>query len=296
MSSLPIPGLSTPPSALPAAQEPAFALTPRGPSTCDPLAQVDHASGHAFRAEELQKLITSASSHNSLPTRSAADDPDDLCRRPGLGSDSSILRFGPLTIPAGKGVKLVQPSVAAEFAAKYQVAYREEDQEFYRYHAEDGVWSLLKSGPATILICEFMKELSVRCKEMALLCRATSSFARSILALVKGIAPLEEPSHRALIPVSNGVLDLSGETPSLRAYTPEDGFRNKLEVSYNPEAKCERFLSELIGPALPDPADISLLQRDLGRQLLPGNEAQNISLITGEGGSGKSVLVSIMER
>lgn len=90
------------------------------------------------------------------------------------------------------------------------------------------------------------------------------------------------PLHTDRIHVANGTLFLDG------TFTQEKEFcRNRLPVSYNPEApKPERwlnFLSELL-----EPTDILTLQEYFGYCLLPTTKAQKMLFLIGQGGEGKS--------
>lgn len=243
---------------------------------------------------------------NNLPLTdttigSSSDDLDDSEQKidssPNTPPDPFEEQFGHLITVDGEKVKLNQPAIAAKFARDMNVRYSENDSQFHSFDTDEGFWKKISRKVAMWMVTVFLKSLAETMDVPELLLKRTPALMNGILQFVEGHALLgaSPPPSAKLVPVANGVLDLSGAEPFLREYRMEDFFTFKLSVPYVPGSKCERFLNELIRPALPDPDDVDLLKRDLGRQLVAGNDAQTISLIVGEGGSGKSVLVSIME-
>ena len=141
------------------------------------------------------------------------------------------------------------------------------------------------------------EELADKINIPELLAKRTVGLLTNLLVLVEIVSPFGGPSapKGAFLPVENGLLDLTGDRPILHPYMPEHWVTEKLPWAYDPDAKCERLLNELLRPALPSEDDLHLIQRDFGRQLFEGNDAQTISVLCGLGGSGKSVFVLIME-
>ena len=233
------------------------------------------------------------------PTLSTNSNPDDL-DDPETKTESDPIQteHGPLLIIDDKTVKLNQPAIAAAYAHEDHIAFSPQQRAHYRYNAAEGIWQIQPQREAILSVSQFLKRVGDTNKVPHIVTKRTQALAKSILQFVEGISILKDPPEPELklVPTANGVLDLSGREPRLRPYQIDDAFTHKLPWSYNPDAKCERFLEELIRPALPDADDIDLLQRDFGRQLIHGNRAQIISVLVGEGGSGKSVLVSIHER
>ena len=236
------------------------------------------------------------------PGSIAPDDLDDseqkLDSTPSPHTDPIEAEFGPLIIHDGDKVSLNQPAIAAKFATDMNVRYSEEDGHHYTFNDKEGSWCKSTRKAAMWSVGAFIKSLADQKKTPELLQKRTPALLNGILQLVEGYAPMgtPPPPSAKLLAVANGVLDLSGDAPVVRPYRKEDWFTSKLPFSYVPAAKCERFLDELVRPSLTDPDDVTLLQRDFGRLIIPGNEAQTLSVIVGEGGSGKSVLFSIAER
>jgi putative DNA primase/helicase len=235
---------------------------------------------------------------NSPPTNttvvSSPDDPDD----PQAKLRKIIeVEFGPILINDGEKSVLNQLAFAALFAARNQVAFRAMDGSLVQYSDEEGVWRKVTKNSLVKQMAGMLKELADEVKAPELLAKRKNGLLKDLLHLVCACREFGEPpapmgKH---LPVENGVLDLSGVEVILRSHTSGDWITEKIPFCYNPIAKCERFLNELILPALSNEDDVKLLQRDLGRQLFAGNDAQTITILQGEGGSGKSVLVSIIE-
>ncbi len=230
-----------------------------------------------------------------------ADDLDDpeqkLGSNPSKTTDPIEVECGHLIIVDGDKVSINQPAFAAKYVKVRNAAYSEQDGQHYTFNATEGIWCKSTRKAAMWRVGAFLKDVADEMKVPELLPKRTPALLSGILQLVEGRAPMgiSPPPSAKLVPVANGVLDLSGLKPVLRSYRQEDWFTHKVPIAYVEGAKCERYLNDLIRPALPNEDDINLLQRDLGRQLVAGNDAQTISVIFGEGGSGKSVLVSILE-
>ncbi|MEM0134622.1 MAG: phage/plasmid primase, P4 family, partial [Thermoplasmatales archaeon] len=94
------------------------------------------------------------------------------------------------------------------------------------------------------------------------------------------------------IVVENGILDLG--TLELSAHDPNWLSLTKFPVVYNKDAKCEKilnFLNEVLRPE-----DIPVIQEWVGYQLwVFGYPAQKAMMFVGDGGNGKSVLISLIE-
>src|SRR4029077_9130456 len=93
------------------------------------------------------------------------------------------------------------------------------------------------------------------------------------------------------IPCANGMLRLSDKT--LLPFSPTYRRRNKLAVSFDPEAKCPRFLDMLMFSAL-DPDDVDLLQRWCGLALIGENLAQRFVILSGTAGGGKGTFIRVL--
>jgi P4 family phage/plasmid primase-like protien len=93
------------------------------------------------------------------------------------------------------------------------------------------------------------------------------------------------------LPIQNGIFHFV--THDIKPFKPEEVFTYKLNVSYNPEAKCPNFL-KFINEIL-RPEDIPLLQEIMGYCLLPGMPFHKIFWFYGIGRNGKDRIVLTLE-
>lgn len=198
-----------------------------------------------------------------------------------------------------KTVHLNLPALAQKYAQDAGVSWDEQSQQFRQYREDSGIWEPKNSHQAVREINELVKTLA-RERDIPLSQlnhKFTPKLSRNLLETLKAYSPFGSNAGRdpRLLPVKNGVLDLSGPKPHLRPYQPEDRFTAQMTVEWIPKLQCPRWAEELLGPALKYEDDLSLLQRAWGSMLVPGNPAQCILLATGVGGSGKSTAVSVVE-
>lgn len=79
-------------------------------------------------------------------------------------------------------------------------------------------------------------------------------------------------------------------------FSPDYNSRNMINRTYNPLAKCPRFLNELVLPMLKNKGDILLIQLYFGQCLLHKNLSQTFLIISGPAEIGKSALTNIIEK
>jgi len=96
-----------------------------------------------------------------------------------------------------------------------------------------------------------------------------------------------------LICLENGIFNL--KTKELTEWTPEKIFLNKIPIKYNPEAKC-RNINTFLKATLPDQDDIDTIYEWFGYCFLGGYPIQKIALFIGEGGNGKSQVLSLQSK
>lgn len=230
-------------------------------------------------------------------TMPGSDDLDDLSKKNAPKTPPPVIPtgpYGPIVFIDGKQITISQPAMVHDFCATCDVRYDTERGHHVQFSEVSGEWEKKNPEQAMWAVTAYVMQLSVRLELPELVVKCKPSFLNNILKLVEGYAPLPKPSNPKLIPVENGVLDLSSGSVEFRRIRKDDYLTFKLKVPYVPGAKCPRFLSELIRPVL-DGDDEQLLQHDFGRQLIPGNEAQTMSLFMGTAGSGKSILLLIHE-
>jgi putative DNA primase/helicase len=204
---------------------------------------------------------------------------------------------GPLLFIDADKVKTNLPALAMKYASDEGIAYCAKTSSFYSYEPSPAAWVPRDEEWMVWSASSFLKQVADKKDAIMLLPKRTPSLAKSMLKFVKGCSPMGTPvtSMQECVAVKNGILLLSGTEPVLRPRVPHDWITSFIPVDYDPAATCPRFLNEVLKPALKDPNDISLLQRDSGRTLVPGNKAQRFSIVVGGGGSGKSLVITVFE-
>lgn len=101
------------------------------------------------------------------------------------------------------------------------------------------------------------------------------------------------PAAAQFICVQNGIYDYKNNI--LLDHTPGKIFKNKLNVNYNPAAKCadvDRALKEF---CCGDPSMVDLLQEMIGYIFLRENKFHKSFILEGDGANGKSTFLKMVE-
>ena len=125
----------------------------------------------------------------------------------------------------------------------------------------------------------------------------TNGFLNSVTDLLKGLTERSGvfDTRGPLIHVANGVLVRDGDNFKLVPFSKDYYSRNQSPITFDPHAKCPRFLNELLRPALEED-HIAITQQWSGVCLMGRNITQRFMLFFGSAGSGKSTTTSIVER
>ena len=126
--------------------------------------------------------------------------------------------------------------------------------------------------------------------------RRTAKTLNSVISHLRGIVEQEAPfaDRRKVIHLANGVIVFNGADAELRPFSPEFRSRNRSPIAFDENAQCERFLNELVLPAV-HPEDVELLQKFAGMFLLGYNRAQRFLILDGEAGRGKTQFANVMQ-
>ncbi|HEY0549876.1 MAG TPA: phage/plasmid primase, P4 family [Verrucomicrobiae bacterium] len=193
-------------------------------------------------------------------------------------------------------LKLNQMCFVGKFAMEHHVLFEGDEEQFYCYNDQNGLWELKSEN---WIKAEFARDLKLAADQYqrpGIALEATDGFTTALKNMLKG--EIEKKAvfkkQRGLVHVKNGVLDLNEQPPVLHAFVPEDYSRNQIPIEVDEAADCPQFRDDVLCPALDD-ADISLFQRWCGSVLLGVNDAQRLMILSGEGGTGKSTLATIVE-
>lgn len=209
------------------------------------------------------------------------------------GDAWSITEKGKLTIN--------QSFFAAAYAAKHRIFFSPEEQRFFRYVDDNGLWTEQTPDSIRWDFSADIKKIADDEKENRLINMRTTQLLNALVAQLRGAVEKwraferqkSEKTNRAraLVHLQNGMLDLDEKPPVMRKFAPEFMSRNQLAVALEEAAECPRFLNDLLGKAVAAD-DIELMQKFAGQMLLGVNLTQMLLILTGTAGGGKSTFVN----
>lgn len=175
--------------------------------------------------------------------------------------------------------------------------YEPDERAFYRYNPENGLYSVVSEDLIKQEISCRILEVS-RLKGLPSLERKrTNSTLNHIVAQLKGISEKKSVFRRGnkFVHLANGMVVFSenGEA-DCRSFSPEFYSRNQCPIPFDASATCERFLNELLFPAV-SADDAPLLQKYTGLCLLGNNLIQKMLILDGKPARGKSTLALIIQ-
>jgi len=200
--------------------------------------------------------------------------------------------------------KLFAPFWAAWFAVRHDALFEADEGRFYSYDPECGLWAVESPEENLMRLAAFLLTEARRLDQPEIEERRTVAFMSDVQRLLRGIVAKRGVFARDLdaieqrVPLANGTFLLRDSKPEgfQKHFSKFHYSRNGIPFAFDPDAKCERFLNEFLLPAMPEETacdDALLLQKLAGQFVLGENLAQKILLIDGEGGSGKSALISL---
>lgn len=194
-------------------------------------------------------------------------------------------------------INLNQNYWAGLFAHENDILYEPDEREFYQYEDASGLWIPSTDANVTVQLSERILRAS-RHPDLSQLEELRSERAMSaICKYLKGTCEQREAfarSERHAIHVLNGMLEFEGSEILLREFAPGYRSRHQIPIAFDPEARCDRFLGELVYPAM-SADDADLLQRYFGSIILHTNLAQRFLILDGDAGRGKSQLANIAQ-
>ena len=181
-------------------------------------------------------------------------------------------------------------------AAENEMLFEPDEQVFYQYSADSGIYEIESADVVRKKISERMLEASRQSNTFDLQKKRTTTTLKSIVSHLRGIAERRGvfAEKRRFIHLANCVMLFNGGNIELRSFSPEFRSRNRSPIAFDENAKCERFLNELVRPAV-HPEDIVLLQKFAGMYLLGYNPAQRFVILDGEAGRGKTQFANVMQ-
>ena len=181
-------------------------------------------------------------------------------------------------VPTDKGLRFLPGVLADHMAKEEQVFYAA--QQHYLY--QKGVYQEMTEMQARKMTRDKMISRETK------MCQISDAEGQWRLNIQR--SPHELNVNPYIINLKNGLYNVLEGT--LSPHTPEYYSTIQLNVSYDPEATCPRFLQYL--KEVLDEDQIPLIQEMLGYFLVPINKAQKCFVIVGEGGAGKSQLLLVI--
>lgn len=159
-------------------------------------------------------------------------------------------------------------------AAENIQLFESDEKSFYRYDDERGLYSVISEDVLKQEISKRILEVSRKNQLPSLEKKRTISILNNILAHLKGIS---EKKHafsyhkKDFIHLKNGVLKIQDDkTIDLVSFSPEFCSRNQSLIAFQADAKCDRFINELLLPPVSQ-EDAVLIQKYAGLCLLGGH-------------------------
>lgn len=176
--------------------------------------------------------------------------------------------------------------------------YEPDEKSFYRYDIKTGLYSEVSDDVIKQDISKRLLSVSRENNAPGLERKRTIATLNNIVAHLKGIAEKKhafEYQNKNFIHLKNGVLKIEKDKSiSLVGFLPSFCSRNQSPINFNPDATCDRFLNELLYPAVTE-EDAILIQQYAGLCLLGDNLVQRFLILGGEAGRGKSQLSLILQ-
>ncbi|PTX98218.1 hypothetical protein DB345_05125 [Spartobacteria bacterium LR76] len=206
---------------------------------------------------------------------------------------------GPLIDIRANGVtRLNSKAMAEKLLMENHFDYDRQEKNLYQYDPERGVYSVAGEELLDFVSQEIKRVADETGREDLTINRNNHQIASIVDSMRAKLARTRLSNPDAVenaIVVKNGVLELTAEGGVLTTFHPRHRSRNQIPIDFNPEARCNRFLNEVLRPVLSED-DIEVLQTYMGSVLLGRNTSQRILLLCGPAGSGKSTVVEIIER
>jgi P4 family phage/plasmid primase-like protien len=177
-----------------------------------------------------------------------------------------------------------------------EMLFEPDEKTFYGYSAETGLYEVESADVVRHKISNRMLEASRQANVFDLEKRRTATTLNNVVAHLRGISEKRAAfsGARKVIHLANGVIVFNGCEAELRPFSPEFRSRNRSPIAFDESAKCERFLNELVLPAVAED-DVELLQKFAGMMLLGYNRAQRILILDGEAGRGKTQFANVIQ-
>ncbi len=175
--------------------------------------------------------------------------------------------------------------------------YEPDELLFYRYNENTGLYAVVSEDLIKQEISKRMLEVSREKGVSGLETKRTNANLTHIARHLLGISEKRNAFKYKdkIVHLANGIIKFkNGGEADWVAFSPDFYSRNQSPITFEKSAKCDRFLNELLYPAV-NPADALLIQKYFGLCLLGRNLIQRFLILDGEGGRGKTQIALIAQ-
>lgn len=170
---------------------------------------------------------------------------------------------------------------------------------FFKYVSADGIYRHKTPEDLESLFSRILLDCARACQEYdvrSLLfahrkSAVMSGVSRRAKAILKGPDDFFNSTLKDYVACGDCMLRVADLKPE--PFSRKFQRRNKLSINFVPGAKCDRFLDQLMRPAM-NAADLDLLQRWSGLALLGENLSQSLMLLVGTAGGGKGTFIRVL--
>jgi phage/plasmid-associated DNA primase len=184
---------------------------------------------------------------------------------------------------------------AGLFASENIILWEPSERAFYAYNAEIGIYEEESADVIKRRLSDRLLEASRQTNCPWLEKQRSDSRLNSIVAHLRGIVEsrgaFAERERR--IHLANGVFSFE-KGGELLSFSPAFVSRNRCPIAFDENAKCERFLSELVYSAV-HAEDAVLMQKYAGLCLLGNNVIQRLLILDGESARGKTQFANVIQ-
>ncbi|WP_407540486.1 phage/plasmid primase, P4 family [Deinococcus radiomollis] len=196
-----------------------------------------------------------------------------------------------------------QPTSTKELPAKPTLSdYRDltldwcaEHGHIYRYHQTRRSWWQYQRGVYLEVLDEVIQQRADKILQGYGYTNLKNNIINEVLSKIsreEGVAALDVDQTAWELNTRTGILDLTDRT--LTEHTPEYFSTIQSAAAYRPEAVAHEWLS-FLREAVPEEADRLLLQQFAGLCLTGDTSPQRALLLVGDGGTGKSTFVRVLQ-
>ncbi len=187
---------------------------------------------------------------------------------------------------------------AAHHFEQHIELYEPIEKAFYRYQEVSGLFLEVTENIIKKEISNNLLQFSRSADLPSLERLRKNATLQNITSQLKGIAEKRDAfvKNQNIVHLGNGVIVFrdTGEADFTK-FSPSYYSRNQSPINYDPSARCDRFLGELLNPSTHE-EDAIVIQKYAGLCLLGNNLVQRFLILDGGAGKGKTTISDILQK